>query len=181
MKSLVLVFSLLFSFYSFADAWDNLTYAEAEAVVEELNRTPYIFDYCDCCEHSGEYATEVHFIRVIDAKIVTCEWNNEFYSVQVEVVPLAKMKYSAKGINSKKLVKPSITDGTKTIYMNYTWTMSSISTKATPYFNVVTYNFYGSDSKPCKKEFEYPTPKALKKVCNDADYTNWYLSKSSAQ
>ena len=83
MRLLFILFTVLLSWNSYADAWDNLTKEEAENVIEYLKVNPYISDYCDCCDHEGEYATTIEFLKVIDARIVTCEWDNEFYTVAV--------------------------------------------------------------------------------------------------
>ena len=53
-KVLGLVLFLFFLFQSSisrADAWDNLTMEEAKSVVAKLEKDPFIFDYCDCCDH----------------------------------------------------------------------------------------------------------------------------------
>ena len=106
MKTLFALAVLFNTFFSFADAWDNLTFEEAEAVVAELKKNPYIFDYCDCCDHTGEYATEVHFMKVTGTEIVTCDWDASYYSVQYTADLIAKVEYLPKGANISILSKP---------------------------------------------------------------------------
>lgn len=173
MRAFVLFFALCISQFSFADAWDNLTMDEAKAVVAELKENPYIFDYCDCCDHSGEYASTVHLLKVTDTEIVTCSWSEEHYSVKITYDVIAKLKYTGKGPNTKKLKKYNGDEIGDLIYMNYTWIFNQETMKASPFFNSVSYSTYG-ESAPCKKEFTYPTPKAVGKVSDDKGYSEWY-------
>lgn len=174
MKKLLLIMLLFVSNLSLADAWDNLTMQEAEAVIDELKENPYVFDYCDCCDHEGEYATRVYLIQVLRPKIVTCEWNNEFYSVTYEYRILAEVKYTENGPDIAQMSSQEIKEYSEPIYMNYTWGLNKLTKKATPFFNIVEYDYYGADSEPCKPEFEYPTPKELAVVKKDKAYKKWW-------
>jgi len=174
MKTILLLISLLISSVSLADAWDNLTFEEAQNVATHLEYNPFIFDYCDCCDHSGEFATKVYLIKVTGTKIVTCEWNTEYYSVQIEGYALAELKYTASGVSTKKLLKTKLNEPNSIITMNYTWTQGFESLIAVPFFEVVDYHTYGDDNKPCKKHFKFPTPKAFAKVSDDPEYAVWY-------
>lgn len=174
MKTLfTLVFTLCLIFNVKADSWDNMTLEEAQAVVAELEIHPYIFDYCDCCEAKGDYATKVYFMRVIEATIVTCSWDAAYYSVQVRSEVLAELKYSKKGVNVKKLKKPS-GEPQQLLSMNYTWGYDPATQKAVPFFQKITYSLYTDSRNACKKPFEYPSPNALLKVNGDDAYVNWY-------
>lgn len=174
MKNLLMVLCLMVSTYTFADAWDNLTKEQANAVVAELKANPYIFDYCDCCDYEGEYATSVFLLKVIAADIVTCSWDENYYSVKVTTETIAQVNYTATGLDTKKLMKPGVQPENTVIYMNYTWTINPSTKKASPFFNKVEYTTYGTDNKPCKSEFNFPTPKAVAKVSRDKDYGKWY-------
>lgn len=176
MKSFTLILALFTSFFTLADAWDNLTLEEANAVVAELKENPYVFDYCDCCSHSGEYEANVHLLKIIETEIVTCSWSEEHYSVKVSFEIIAGLNYTSKGPNTKKLRKYSGAEISDVIYMNYTWTLNSDSKMASPFFNTIDYSTYG-ESSPCKSEFPYPTPKAVAKVSKDEGYASWYKSK----
>ena len=175
MKTLTILFALIISQFSFADSWDNLTYAEAQGVVAELEENPFVFDYCDCCDFSGEYATRVYLLKVTKAEIVECSWDSKFYSVKMESTVIAEMKYARKGLNTKKLLKPIDTNAAELVSMNYTWGFISQNSdsKAHPFFDLVDYSTYG-EGKPCKKPFSYPSPKAVMKVSNDLQYGTWY-------
>jgi hypothetical protein len=173
MKHYLFAFALLISPLSFADAWDNLTMEEAKAVVAELKISPYIFDYCDCCDHSGEYAASVHLLKVTGFNIIPSSWSEGQYAVQISYEVIAKLNYTAKGLNTKKLKNYSGDEIGELIYMNYTWVLNRDSKKAAPFFNSVDYSTYG-DGAPCKKEFAYPTPKAVAKVSDDIEYAAWY-------
>lgn len=174
MKTLSLLFALLVSTLSYADAWDNLTMEEAEAVVAELEINPYIFNYCDCCDSEGEYATRVYLVKVLRPRIVTCSWDSEFFSVTYDYYLLAELSYTENGPDVNQLKPQEMKEYAEPIYMNYTWGLNKETKKATPFFNIIEYNFYGEDSQPCKPEFEYPTPKQLKAVKKDKAYKKWW-------
>lgn len=174
MKLILLISIALSSFFSFADAWDNLTLDEANAVVAELKANPYIFDYCDCCSNDGDYATTIQFLKVIDTEIITCSWDQAFYSVKATSLLLAHVFYSATGPDMKQLSKGASSEYSEFIFMNYTWTFHLETKLAQPYYNTVDYDYYGNDNKPCKSFFTYPTPDQLKTVSKDRGYKKWY-------
>lgn len=173
MRLLFILFTVLLSWNSYADAWDNLTKEEAENVIEYLKVNPYIFDYCDCCDHEGEYATTIEFLKVIDARIVTCEWDNEFYTVKATVEVIAHVPYTENGPDIKRIERLREKDSEVTIYMNYTWGLDLKTKKAAPFFDLVTYH-YEHNRGACKEPFEFPHPRALKKTWNDKEYKKWY-------
>jgi hypothetical protein len=173
MKHITFILILFTSTFACADAWDNLTLEEANAVVAELKENPYIFDYCDCCSHSGEYETSVHLLKVIKTEIVQCSWSEEHYSVKIGFEIIAALNYTAKGPNIKKLKQYSGAEISDVLYMNYTWTLDRDSKLASPFFNTVDYSTYG-ESTACKKDFPYPLPKAVSKVSKDKEYASWY-------
>lgn len=174
MKYFYLLIAFFIAHLSFADAWDNLTYKEAEAIVAELELNPYIFDYCDCCNNSGEYATTVHFLKVVSTEIVRCDWDDAFYSVRANSIILAGVFYADSGPDLNQLSISSEAEMTELIYMNYTWTLHPERKVATPFFNVIPYDYYGTDNEPCNQEFAYPTPGQLKAVRKDKAYKKWY-------
>jgi hypothetical protein len=177
MKYFYLLFSFFIANFLFADAWDNLTYKEAEAVVFDLERNPYIFDYCDCCSNSGEYSTTIHFLKVVSTEIIPCEWDDTYYSVRAQSIVLAGVFYANDGPDVNQLIVPLEPEMNELIYMNYTWTLHPEKKIATPFFNVITYNYYGEDHEPCKKEFAYPTPSQLNTIVKDKAYKKWYKKK----
>jgi hypothetical protein len=176
MKFFLSILLFFISFASLADAWDNLTYEEAEAVVSELEKNPFIFDYCDCCSHDGEYATSIEFIKVTGTEIVQCEWNNEMYSVKITASVIANVAYMSYGADIQTLKAMDNNDYHTTFYMNYTWGFNPNSKSASPFFNIIEYNYYGSDNTPCKQLFNYPTPKQLKKTVKVKGYKKWWKS-----
>ena len=176
-KVLGLVLFLFFLFQSSisrADAWDNLTMEEAKSVVAKLEKDPFIFDYCDCCDHSGEYASKAHLLKVTGTEIVVCDWNQEYYSVKITYTVIAELKYTAKGLRTKKLRPYTDNEIGNTVYMNYTWILNEATGNAEPFFNSVPYSSYADHRESCKGNFGYPIPAAVAKVSSDADYAAWY-------
>lgn len=174
MKKIFFFFSfLLLSNVVLADAWDNLTMEQAKAVVSELESNPYIFDYCDCCDRKGEYASQAYFLKVIHAEIVTCSWDKTFYSVQITADVIGKLKRTKTGLKLNKLYKASSAPS-KVIYMNYTWAFNRSTKMASPFFNVVSYDVYGTENKPCSAAFSFPKPEVVSKVYKDEIYSFWY-------
>lgn len=174
MKYIYLVISFFIAHFSFADAWGELSKTEAEAVVAELTKNPYIFDYCDCCDNSGDYATSILFLKVTKAEIVACEMDENCFYVDVETIVLAEVYYGENGPVIDQLSAYNIEKNKQRIYMNYSWVFNPVTKLATPFFNVVPYNYYDIEKTACKTEFAYPTPKQLKAVSADTDYKKWY-------
>lgn len=135
MKPLLLFCSiLLLSFSSKADAWDNLTLEEAQAVVAELEKNPFIFDYCDCCDDIGPNIHGALLLKVTKTDIVTCEWNTEFYSVKYQATAIAEVSYDDGNVS---LLDAKEGSGEFTLYMNYSRGLDSKSKKATNFFNII--------------------------------------------
>ena len=174
MKQLITLLFFSIPLFSFADAWDNLTFEEAENVVKELKKNPFIFDYCDCCDYKGEYASSIEFIKVTDTEIVECNWNSEMYSVKITSELIASVQFTASGANTKEMTKQSDNNFSSVLYMNYTWGLNPETKKATPFFNIITYSFYENENQPCQAEFKYPTPRDLKKVNFVKGYKKWW-------
>ncbi len=174
MKQFLILLFFINSFVSLADAWDNLTYSEAEKVTLELKKNPFIFNYCDCCDNTGEYATTIEFLKVTKTQIVECEWNSEMYSVKITSQVISLVEFTSKGANTNQLSKYEDNDYKATLFMNYTWGLNNETHLATPYFNIVDYFFYGDDNEPCLEEFKFPTPKQLSKIQKVRGYKKWW-------
>lgn len=174
MKTLLIVFFGLMTQLAFADAWDNLTREEADAVVAYLEENPYIFNYCDCCDSDGEYATQVFFVKVTSTSIEPSSWDEGSFSVKYEFVPLAEVKYTEAGLDFSAMSPLENLDNDEPIYMNYTWGWNAAKMQATPLFDVIDYSMYGSNHESCKAPFSFPTPKLMKKVSKEKGYKKWY-------
>jgi hypothetical protein len=172
-KTLFIIFLSFISSFSYADAWDNLTYEEAEKVVAELKKNPFIFDYCDCCDFSGEYATEVFFLKVTKTEIVTCDWEPNFYSVKYHADVIAKVLFEEIGANIFNLSAPVSATTSGTFYMNYTWGFNEENSNAAPFFSIIPYTYYG-EAKPCLGPIAYPAPVAVSKIGKVKGYKKWY-------
>lgn len=174
MKLLLFVPLLFLTTFSFADAWDNLTKQQAETVLAELKINPYIFDYCDCCVADEAETGTAHMMKVKSAEIVTCSWNSDYYSVKLKVEYICGVIYRLDGTGVSQVTFPESVGNQSDFFMNYTWGFSVITKKASPYFDLVSYDVYGEDPQPCKGEFAYPNPKEVKKVSKDKGYAKWY-------
>lgn len=174
MKKLIFFFCLLLlSKFTFADAWDNLTLEQAQAVVAELETNPYIFDYCDCCDRKGEYASNAYFLKVVLAEIVPCEWDKTYYSVKITADVIGRLKRTKSGLKLNKLLK-AVDDPSKMVFMNYTWGYNKTTKMASPFFDIVAYDVYGTENTSCNPTFAFPKPEVVSKVYKDEIYGFWY-------
>lgn len=172
-KTLILFFALIVSTLAHADAWDNLTLKEAQEVVKELKANPFIFNYCDCCDYEGDYATTIEMIYVKSTEIVTCDWDETFYKVIYEGEIIASVKNGATGAEITALSTAEDAAVSDAIYMNYTWGYNADLNLATPYFSIVPYEYYGQ-GEGCKANFTFPTPSEIKAVSSNKKYKKWY-------
>lgn len=171
----IITISLTFPYLVKADPWDNLTYEEAEKVQGFLQSFPYLLDYCDCCDFEGDYAAEVFLVKVISSEIVSCSWDENYYSVQTEVEVIAKIPYESDGPRVDRPISMTNEDQL-TIFMNYTWGYNSSERKATPLFCIIPYETYGEEdttSGVCREFVNFPDPKD---GVTDKDYKSWYHS-----
>lgn len=191
MKNLLLALLFLLPLTTLADAWDNLTRAEAEKVVEYLEENPFIYDYCDCC--GSEERFDATLLKVLSTKIVTCDWDENFYSVKVEVKPIAEITNKGTVLNVNNPIVPydsseeggggkTMYDDGYTIYMNYTWGHIAGSENAGPIYLSVPYDYYGENELSkgqCKPLVEFPNPKlkSVKSVFKDKQYSKWYKKR----
>lgn len=172
-KTLLFVLLLAFPFITKADAWDNLTREQAEAVVANLKENPYIFEYCDCCDDNTDRIHGARLVKVTHTTIETCEWNQDMFAVRYQAKVIMELTFAEDGmsiLNSNREVEEESADF---IYMNYTRTLNPVTKLATNFFNVIDYDYYG-ENRPCKKEFAYPNPKIVKGFSKDKGYKKWF-------
>ncbi|MFZ9027402.1 MAG: hypothetical protein ACO2Z9_00215 [Crocinitomicaceae bacterium] len=174
MRIIICLFLTLLTFQSKADAWDNLTMSEANQVVEYLKKHPFIFDYCDCCNADGEYATEIYLYRVKSTEIVTCSWDPEKYAVKIVFEVIAGISHHETGPDLSRIYIPQAESYNETIFMNYTWGFEAESKLAQPLFETIKYTTYGEDNEGCKRPFGFPSPSMLKEVGIPKGYKRWY-------
>lgn len=174
MKSLLFTLALLCTLIARADAWDNLSFDEATKVVAYLEKNPFIFQYCDCCDFEGEYATRIFLVKVTSADIVPCEWDGNFFSVHYQYDPVAEVSYTEAGADISQLMPFTKASDGDLVYMNYTWGYNINSTQAEPLFTSVTYSTYGENPDACRTPFAYPTPAQISTVYKSKSYKKWY-------
>ena len=173
MKIYLLLFFITILSNTYADAWDNLSREEAKATVEFLEKNPFIFDYCDCCDYSGKYAAQVFLMKVVSTKIVSCEWNPGDFSIIAKVEIIARIPYTEDGPDIKNPVKLHDIKDDYTIYMNYTWGFNAGTKLAVPLFDVIPYDYYG-EASPCRNYTPYPNPYTTNCMIGHKDYIDWY-------
>ena len=174
MKYLMLFFLLILSLSSRADAWDNLTNIEAEAVIVYLYNNPYIFEYCDCCDDENDDIFIVELVYTYNARIVPCSWDANYYSIEYDFDVLAEITYKDDGSSHVMNIPAEPEDPTHTIYMNYTWGLNADTGKASPMFDIVTYQYSLDHPHRCKDLFNYPTPAEMNEVGKFKAYNQWY-------
>jgi hypothetical protein len=167
MKKLLLLAILSCSLTTvLADPWDNLTPAQATAVVKYLKENPFILDYCDCCD-SGS----VYLLKVLNTQIVPCEWDNSQKSVKVLALRIGELErigsypsaYRTKGMS--ETVEYTIT-------MNYTFVYAECGKWAVPFFKVVSY----SNNHICAGATRFPNPEQNDDIQNE-EYIKWFKDK----
>ena len=175
MKYILVLFALITCYISKADHWDNLTKENADQVVAYLEANPYLFDYCDCCRDEG-LPKEVYFFRVLETAIIPCEWNLEMFSVKVaKYEMIATLHYDDSGIIVEDSYSMIGEDGVSDlIFMNYTWGFNPKTKMAAPIFDMVEYDYYGEDNKPCNVYFKFPDPSKLSQIVKYKKYKKWY-------
>lgn len=188
MRNLLFAFIMIISIgNAYADAWDDLSKAQAEAVVKELKKNPYVFDYCDCCGNHDDLDIHVAMLKVdiSSIKIVECDWKKEAFTVTFNTIGITTWTYTREKLFDMVSFDQSDlageTKGLK-LFMNYTWGFSKKGKNGRPFFEIVDYSSnYGGKHKPCVDiSIVYPTPKQLKKEGGVASktevklYKKWY-------
>lgn len=177
MKKLIVALLCLLPAMVWADPWDDLTLAEANAVVAYLEAEPYVMDYCDCCDATGQFATKIHLMKVVSTEIVACEWNDEKYSVKAQVKVLAEVEYTEDGPDVTSTVIMDDREDVLTLTMNYSWVYHEEAGKFAPLYTAVPYDNYGEqamDKGVCREFMDMPSPK----VVADKAYKTWFKRKS---
>lgn len=166
MRLLGFVLLLFVSQVGRADAWDNLTEAQAHVVVRFLQHNPFIIDYCDCCGE-GEPA---YLIKVESAEIVECAWDKKQFSVVTKGTRISRFRVTDKGIDDYH-TDPANREVEYTIYMNYTFAYDHHMKWAVPFHKLIKYE---NDGPICFGATIYPDPSIESVQIKDADYIAWY-------
>lgn len=154
-----------FSLVAKADPWDNLTEAQANAVVEYLKDNPFILDYCDCCDDS-----DVYLLKVLSMDIVPCEWDTEQKSVRVQAVRIGQLERTG-AYPSAYRTEAMYENVEYTIEMNYTFVYSECGQWAVPFFKEVSY----TNNHVCVGATRFPNPS--ENNIQDEHYKAWFMEK----
>jgi hypothetical protein len=166
-RFLLIAFLAISTFTASADAWDDLTMAQAKKVQAYLKKNPWILDYCDCCDPGDTY-----LMRVVSSEIVTCTWEPSKYSVKVNALRVAKVEVNDSGINEHNAVPMSETVS-YTIFMNYTFAYDKAGKWAVPLFKKVAYD----RDHVCKGATKFPKPTNTAGNQLSNEYTKWYSKR----
>ncbi|MCB9194753.1 MAG: hypothetical protein H6598_00830 [Flavobacteriales bacterium] len=167
-KGLILGLLLICNLSTYADSWDNLTKEQAENTVAFLEKNPFIFDYCDCCDQNGV----VSLLRITSMEIVTCDWDNNYFSIKYQAELVSNFVSDANGVDISKKVtltdEETATSGV--ISMNYNWGFNKDNMNINPLVSMINYDVYGTDYKPCLNAFSLPSPKLV----GNKHYKKWF-------
>lgn len=161
-----MLFLLLSAHFVKADAWDNLTESQANAVVKFLQHNPYIIDYCDCCGSSEP----AYLIKVESSAIVECSWDKKKFSVVAKGIRIARFQVTDIGIDDYH-TDPASREVEYTIYMNYTFGYDHHMKWAVPFHKLVDYE---NDGPICFGATIYPDPSLEGVQITDKDYITWF-------
>jgi hypothetical protein len=83
-----------------ADPIEDLTKEEAAALVNYLEKNPFLVDYCDCCDdlNAPENRVYAKLIFVEKAEIVPCSYNDEKVSVKITGTVVTGGTVNAEGV-----------------------------------------------------------------------------------
>lgn len=165
-KYLLILIALIFTFNAKADAWDDLTETQANAVVKFLHHNPYILDYCDCCGPNEP----AYLIKVESSEIVPCTWDKKKFSVVIKGRRITRFQISEKGIDDYH-TDPASRDVDYTIFMNYTFAYDHHMKWAVPFYKLIDYDREGP---VCFGATIYPNPVSHEIKIDDDDYFTWY-------
>lgn len=146
-----------------ADAWDNLSYEQAEDVIGYLENNPFFLDYCDCCDDG-----DVILMKYLDAEIIPCEWDSEYKSVLVYAVKIGKLERNG-SYPSAYRVETMNEETEYIITMNYTFVYSECGNWAVPFFKEVAY----SNEHVCCGATRFPSPSDNPGI-KDSEYIAWF-------
>lgn len=166
MKIFFILLCLCFTLEARADYWDNLSQEEAQFVVAELKRNPFIFAYCDCCGNA------LVLVKVTKTEIIPCTWNEGQFSVQYESVAIAEFTRVEEQHSLSSGSPASPNSESTLVAMNYTWTVNPTTKLAVPFFDVVNYTYYENQS--CEEPFNFPHPSEVGKASKLMGYKGWY-------
>lgn len=179
MKKLSLLFLLSFFIalpFVKADPWTGMTEAEAKETMAYLQKNPFLFDYCDCCD---EVAREFdnrklmgHLVKVVKMEIVECEWDETLFSVNIIKTEVIASGYVENGVFGMKAASSeelaSYTDSWP-VAINYSFTLTD--GKAVRLFKKTSYE---ADDVGCGAVKGFPDPKSLKKNKLTKAYAKYY-------
>jgi len=146
-----------------ADPWEALTESEAKELKAYLEKNPFVFDYCDCCDEvARKYdnrKTFGHLIKIEKMEIVVCSWDESRFSVNiVQSSILASGNVEGGKFN---IAVPKEDDIQRyrehwPITLNYSWSIKS--GKPSRLYKHINYN---ADDVKCKGISKFPRPNVV--------------------
>ena len=146
-----------------ADPWDCMNEWQAKELMAFLEKNPYVFDYCDCCD---EVAIEAdgrrifgHLIKIEKMEIVTCSCDQSQFSVNIVKSSVIVSGYVVDGKFSLAEADADYLapfNESWPITLNYCWTYKA--GKTSRLFKNIRYD---SEEIKCGGLKEFPDPKKL--------------------
>ncbi|MCB0705381.1 MAG: hypothetical protein KDC34_08735 [Saprospiraceae bacterium] len=161
-------FLLLFSLTStlVADPLEDMTFEEAQQVVNHILLDPYILDYCDCCDDAAGYLIEIKELSIEPA-----EFGHRPYRVRAKGVYLYQL--SANGDDTFQLLETEQRGYDDIIWTNYTFTFDPSDRKAHPVGEVLGFRREGN----CNPDAQFPGPDQISLDKINRDYQQWYKTE----
>jgi hypothetical protein len=159
-----------------ADPWTGMTEAEAKETMAYLQKNPYLFDYCDCCDEvAREYDGKKlmgHLVKIVKMEIVTCEWDETLFSVNIVQTEVLASGYVENGVFGMKAASAeelaSYTDSWP-VALNYSFTLTA--GKAVRLFTKTSYE---AEDVGCGAVKAFPDPKTLENNKLTKAYAKYY-------
>lgn len=179
------IFIALLAFFSsttalFADPWDCMSKEQAEELMAHLQKNPFVFDYCDCCDEvSREYDNKKlmgHLVKIEKMEIKACSWDETQFSVYVVSTTMIASGYVEGGNFKIEQTKNEVAAGYYaedwSVAINYCFALDK--GKPTRLYKMIKYE---GDDVNCGGLKNFPDPNKIPKSKIQKAYAKYYSKK----
>ncbi len=182
MKNLLFFLSFLFftqiNFVK-AESWDYMSKEQAEALLAYVNKNPFIFNYCDCCNDiipENKVKPKAHLLKIEKMEIVPCPFDNTLFSVDVLECTVVATANVSDGFVS--ITKTESDDKRKyaiqwALSLNYCFTLIDFVIPSRLYEAID----YKAEPFDCSGLIEFPDPELVPEHPLKKAYSKYYKSK----